>query len=268
MPGACPWVSNGIMNRIQYEKKHIVSRYTHATLQSPEVMILAKYRENILDKHVLDIGCGAGRTTAHLKDLCKDYTGLDYSSDMIEVCKRRFEAVNFIHGDVRDMNVFKDQMFDFVLFSYNGLDSICHEDRLRGLQEIHRVLRQDGLFVFSSHNKNHRDAVSRPRMAFTLVPSEQFRNLIDFVRSTYNHLRNRKQQRFNGEYSIINDRAHNYALLTYYIDKKNQISQLKETGFETIEMYDTHGNILSIGSDDKDSAWIYYVTRRIDRMDK
>jgi len=253
------------MNKIQYEKKHVVSSYAHAKLQSPEVMILAKYRENIQDKHVLDIGCGAGRTTAHLRDLCKDYTGLDYSFDMIEACKKRFEAVRFIHGDVRDMSIFEDRMFDFVLFAYNGLDSVCHEDRLKGLREIHRVLRQDGLFVFSAHNKNHRNAISRPKMTFTLDPYTQYRNLIDFVRSTYNHLRKRKHQQFNGEYSIINDRAHYYAMLTYYIDKENQISQLRETGFETIEMYDTSGNILNVDSDDGDSAWIYYVTGKTDR---
>ncbi len=76
------------MNKIQYEKKHVVSSYAYAKLQSPEVIILAKYRENIQDKHVLDIGCGAGRTPAHLKDLGKDYTGLDYSFDMIEACKK------------------------------------------------------------------------------------------------------------------------------------------------------------------------------------
>jgi ubiquinone/menaquinone biosynthesis C-methylase UbiE len=252
------------MNKIQYERKHVVSSYVHASLQSPEVMILAKYRKSILDKHVLDIGCGAGRTTAHLRNMCKDYVGLDYSFDMIQVCRKRFEAVHFIHGDVRDMNMFEDRMFDFILFSYNGLDSVNHEDRLKGLQEINRVLRQDGLFVFSSHNKNHRNAISSPRMAFALVPGVLFRNLIDFVRSTYNYLRNRKCQQFKGDYSIINDRAHNYALLTYYIDKKKQISQLKKTGFETIEMYDTHGNILNSDSDDNDSAWIYYVTRKID----
>ncbi len=60
------------MNKIQYEKKHIVSSYPHAKLQSPEVMILVKYRENILDKHVLDIGCGAVRTmtTAKIGMVC------------------------------------------------------------------------------------------------------------------------------------------------------------------------------------------------------
>ena len=136
------------MNIRHYEKKHIVSSYAHNTLQNPEVIILVKHRDHILDKCVLDIGCGAGRTTPHLRNLSKEYTGIDYSFDMIKSCKKIFKDVRLIHGDVRNMGIFEDEMFNFVLFSYNGLDSVCHEDRIRGLNEIHRMLKQDGLFVF------------------------------------------------------------------------------------------------------------------------
>ncbi len=253
-----------VMNKRHYEKKHVISNYTHTALQNSEVMIFVKYKEYIWDKQILDIGCGAGRTTAYLKNLSRNYTGLDYSLDMIESCKKRFKNVHLIHGDVRNMDLFEDKMFDFVLFSFNGLDSICHEDRLRGLQEIHRVLKQNGIFTFSSHNRNYRNANSPPRMAFTSAPCAQIGNLIKFVKSTYNHSKNKKLERFDKEYSIINDKAHNYALLTYYIDKKSQISQLRKNGFEVIEMYDTFGNKLDIDDDDKDSAWIYYVVRRMD----
>ena len=68
------------------------------------------------------------------------------------------------------MNEFKDEEFDYIIFSFNGLDSINHEDRLKGLREIYRVLKQDCLFVFSSHNRNHRYAISRPEMEFSTMP--------------------------------------------------------------------------------------------------
>ena len=78
-----------------------------------------------------------------------------------------------------------------------------------------------------------------------------------------NHLRNKNQQVFKDQYAIINDVAHNYAMLTYYIDKVNQIKQLEDVGFETIDMYDTLGNMLFQDSDDQDSAWIYYVAKEL-----
>ncbi len=96
-----------------------------------------------------------------------------------------------------------------------------------------------------------------------MSPGKQIKNIKNFTKSMCNYLRNKSGQQFMQEYAIINDVAHNYAMLTYYIDKLNQVSQLEAIGFETIEMYDTLGNILDSDSDDKKSAWIYYVARKI-----
>ena len=250
------------MNKKKYESKSVVSSYINMRLQNPEVMIIVKYREFIYGKHVLDIGCGSGRTTAILKNLSSGYVGLDYSLEMVELCRRRFEGVHFIHGDVRGMSEFKDEEFDCVMFSFNGIDSISHDDRTKGLREIHRVLKKDGLFVFSSHNRNHRYAISHPKMEFSRTPCKLAGDFIKFLKSTRNRLRNKDHQVFNEQYAIINDIAHNYAMLTYYINKAYQVSQLNEMGFNTNEMYDTVGNVLNLDSDDKDSAWIYYVAKK------
>ncbi len=114
------------MNKKKYKSTSVVSSYIYMRLQNPEVMILVKHRECIVDKHILDIGCGSGRTTAILKNLSRGY-----SLDMIESCWKQFDNVHFIHGDVRSMNEFEDGEFDFVMFSFNGLDSINHDDRLK-----------------------------------------------------------------------------------------------------------------------------------------
>ena len=251
------------MNKRNYEKKNIVSSYAHSLLQKPEERILEKYRKNILGKRVLDVGCGAGRTTSYLNDLSKSYTGIDYSFEMIEVCRERFKHVPFIHGDVRNMYMFKDGSCDFVMFAYNGIDSISHEDRIMGLREINRVLCQNGLFVFSTHNRNHRNAITCPGFPFSFDPHTLRKNIFKFVKSICNHRKQKKKQKFEKKYAIINDRAHNYAMLTYYIDKKNQRSQLREVGFDVVEMYDTFGNVLEDNSYDGDSAWIYYVTQKL-----
>ena len=252
------------MNKEKYESKSVVSSYINMRLQNPEVMILVKYREAIAGKHVLDIGCGSGRTTAVLKNLSNGYVGIDYSLDMIESCRKRFAGVCFLHGDVREMNKFKNEEFDYVMFSFNGLDSINHEDRLKGLREIYRVLKQDCLFVFSSHNRNHRYAISEPEMEFSMMPCRQVENLIKYFKSTCNRFKNKSHQVFEEQYAIINDVAHNYSMLTYYINKVNQVKQLEDMGFKTIEMYDTLGNLLGLESDDRNSAWIYYVARKVD----
>ena len=171
-------MSMDVINKELYERKDIAAIYAYNNkrgLQPPEEAIFHKYRENICGKRVLDIGCGTGRTTPYLVNLATKYTGVDYSCEMIEFCKNTFkdiEDISFILCDVRNMSIFEDNEFDFVLFSYNGLDCICHEDRLKALSEIHRVLREKGLFVFSSHNINYRNIHSHPKLKFAVKPRE------------------------------------------------------------------------------------------------
>ena len=59
-----------------------------------------------------------------------------------------------------------DQSLETVLAVSNLIDAVCHEDRLRVLAEIRRVLTNHGLLVFSSHNRRYVQAGSGPKLAF------------------------------------------------------------------------------------------------------
>ena len=149
-------------NKNTYESPEIVERYaTQTNLYRHEEAILNFLKPNLKNMRVLDVGVGAGRTTIHLASLCKEYTGIDYSKEMIEACQKRFsnslKNTNFQLSDVRSMTTLKDNSFDFVFVSANGLDYISHEDRLTSLKEIKRVLKPNGHFSFSTHNLNNVD---------------------------------------------------------------------------------------------------------------
>ena len=48
---------------------------------------------------------------------------------------------------------YKDERFDIVFFSFNGLDYVYPEGRrVVALKEIERVLKKGGYFIYSSHN--------------------------------------------------------------------------------------------------------------------
>ena len=231
-------------------------------LQNPEVMIFVKYKEHVWDKRVLDVGCGAGRTTSFLRRFSEEYTGIDYSKKMVETCKARFPDLRFLHCDVRDMRAFQDGSFDFALFSHSGLDSISHADRLTALKEIYRVLRDDGLFVFSSHNQRCHIAISYPKLRFSWNLVAQLRKIADFGRSYVNHWKNSKRQFVSAEYSILNDQALNYSLMHYYISQQSQAEQLAAHGFDLLEMFGNDGDSLAPDVEDRRSVWIYYVAQK------
>lgn len=251
------------INRATYERKKLTGTYVQANLHIPEVLIFVKYQKEIAGKRVLDVGCGAGRTAVFLSRWTEQYTALDYSSQMLERARGWLPDVRFIHCDAREMHVFGDAEFDVVFFANNGLDSLEHEDRLRALAEIRRILVPGGLFTFSSHNRDHKDARLQPRLRFTPDPFMLARRIVRFHRCARNRRTNRAYERDEKDYAIINDRSHNYSLITYYMTIKDQVAQLKAAGFKPIEVYNLDGKELPLDGVDTGSGWLNYVARKL-----
>jgi len=102
---------------------------------------------------ILDLGVGGGRTTPYLSSIAGRYVGVDYASEMIAACRKKFPQLEFETANVADMSNFSSQGFDAAVMAFNGMDSmIPDESRFRALREIGRVLKPEGILIFSSHN--------------------------------------------------------------------------------------------------------------------
>jgi SAM-dependent methyltransferase len=261
------------INLAAFRSEAVVASYAASTgLQGGEIAILSRIGTEFRDKRILDVGVGGGRTTAALVAISDRYIGIDISPEMIDEARRRFPSVSFAVCDARALARFANEAWDLVWFSYNGIDSIGHSDRLRTLSEIHRVLAPGGAFVFSSHSRRGR--IRRPwnryyayrnRNANPLKHPGRFFQLLteEFLPDCRNHLRNRRHEIQTGEFAIVNDEGHHFGMLTYYITIEAQIIQIKKIGFEEIEPVDLNGNWLSEAeyltcSD----TWIYYLCRK------
>jgi len=135
-----------------YNKPDVVTLFARATeLMPPERYVFGKYLRNGMD--VLDVGVGGGRTTTFLAPRARQYLGTDYAAAMVAACRAKFPGVAFAEMDATDMAVIPDESFDFVLFSFNGIDYIPTDaGRLACLNELRRVTRKGGVVVVSSHN--------------------------------------------------------------------------------------------------------------------
>jgi SAM-dependent methyltransferase len=72
---------------------------------------------------------------------------------MVRAAREAHPGADFRAADASDLSDFPDASFDAVVFSFNGIDYIHPEAaRQRCLIECRRVLRQGGVFIFSSHN--------------------------------------------------------------------------------------------------------------------
>ena len=253
-----------LINRRVYEHPRIVNYYRSLNEKpdDSEEFILDLIKCKINDAKILDIGVGGGRTTPILINFSKNYIGIDYSKPMIEASRKRFPQIDFTLCDVRNLD-FEDNIFKFILFSYNGIDDLSHLDRLKALKEIFRVLEPGGFFLFSTHNLDF----PLPSIYKFSSPNDEFRRSYVlmwpflYLLRIWNHLRLRNKCFIKDDYAIINDSAHNYSMLTYYITTNRQFRQLAECGFINIKCFDL--NRLQIEVNGKSiTEWNYFLSTK------
>lgn len=244
------------VNKTYYERSDVVKEclHNHLWIWPEEKMILKRYEAHIRGKTVLDIGCGAGRITQTLYNLTPDYTGIDYSERMIKACEEKFESLKFLHCDASDMSVFGDESFNFVFFTFNGIDCISHEKRMRALNEIHRILKYDGVFAFSTHNLDDRRHVT----AYNIFDI----NILTNIRNILSYWKTRKHQVRAETYAILSDPLDGFGQLTYFIRMKDQVLQLKNCGFIDIEIMNRKCQFTDIDSREPDSKWFWYICKK------
>jgi ubiquinone/menaquinone biosynthesis C-methylase UbiE len=241
-----------------YSDQTICNSYIDCNeLQVPELKILDLIANEINDKKILDIGIGTGRTTKHLLQYSKDYIGIDYSAGMVQKAKERFKEAQILQMDARNLHAFDSQSFDFILFSFNGIDYMNHEDRIKCLGEIVRTLKNGGFFVFSSHNREYEN-FNRFVIKAPLFSVPYFKRL---AKGGSNRLKNVLKHVYTESYAIITDPGHDYDCLTYYINPQQQAKQLEEHGFHNIQMFGLDGKAINSVADKK-SAWIYYLANK------
>lgn len=178
---------------------------------------------------VLDLGCGAGRTTGDLARRGFQVTAIDLSRGLLAEARRRYPDLDFREMDATRLD-FPDASFDAAFFSYNGIDCIYPvAQRERCMAEVHRVLKPGGVFLLSSHN----------------WLGAVFSGGYLYLRGYANALRMLAQQRGNRllreGFWLYRDEGGDQHL--YSATPGNTVRQLQDAGFEVAEVVGYHRSL-------------------------
>jgi SAM-dependent methyltransferase len=245
-----------------------VADYSTRHMSPAETVLLAAYRGS-LQGPVLELGPGTGRLTRVLVSLRADVTAVDVSPRMVEATQRNVPEARAEVGDLRDLSRFADGAFRAVVASNNLVDVLGDDGRRRALRELARLLTDDGVLLFSSHNQANipyldtslgsyaRGALSSPgALARALYGSRTF------ARRARNRRTARAFERQDVGYALVNDPVHDHRLVLYYIGRDAQERQLAEAGLTLVDCFDVDGRAVPAGVAAERSSELHYAARR------
>ena len=129
----------------------------------------AKSLDQILKKHrihrILDLGCGTGGHCLELAKLSYDMVGLDISETMLGKARERSSKLDvqaeFVLSDMVDaysslQNAKITLPFDAAICMGHSLAHVLDDESFsKVLNEMHKVLKQEGIFIFCVRNARH-----------------------------------------------------------------------------------------------------------------
>ncbi len=239
----------------------LVDAYANRNLRPVEADILVRYRDT-LSGRVLELGSGAGRLTGYLAEIAAEVRGIDISPEMVAYSRRRYPQATFAQGDLRDPSVYGSTPWDAIVAPFNVMDVFGDGDRQILLDRVHAALAPDGLFVMSSHNRAVADRLGDPLRQVGLSPRGWISTAVHLPRRWLNRRRLVGFEKDEPSYAILNDVAHDYAVLHYYITRDAQARQLADHGFELVECLDLDGSPVAPGAAAAHCSELHYVARR------
>lgn len=241
------------INRRTMKRRAVVAQYArNDQLMPPERAALDRVLGEVRGRAILDIGVGGGRTVDALLEVSPDYLGIDYSEAMVQAARALRPHARFRHADARDLSFLADGSIALAMFSCNGIAMVGHEDRLKILRELHRVLEPGGVLIMSTPNLDGPELTSGfrfPPFEPSLNPARLAVRSLRFLSRTALRVFNRWWFREVGyradDHVIHNDVCHDFGVMLYFISLANQRAQLASVGFQPDALaFDLSGNVI------------------------
>jgi ubiquinone/menaquinone biosynthesis C-methylase UbiE len=136
-------------NHTVYSNQELDNWTTRKGLLKEEFYLIDKYIGN--SGKVIEAGTGGGRISLELYDKNPnlDIVAFDFVEDMIKSAKQKSSNIDFIVKDASDLSYFSDNSFDYAIYLQQIVSLIPKKLISSVLEESYRILKKDGIIIFS-----------------------------------------------------------------------------------------------------------------------
>jgi SAM-dependent methyltransferase len=106
--------------------------------------VLWKFAGDVVNREVLDAGCGTGYLSKKLHDAGAHVTGIDFSERMIAIARAAYPAVAFRVDSCSELSTVANGAFEVIVSNYVLMDTPRLEETMHA---FHRALRPGGIAV-------------------------------------------------------------------------------------------------------------------------
>jgi len=177
--------------------------------------------------NVLDVACGSGDMIAEWLKYTPYIIGLDASTGMLDIAKKRFPNIHFYQGFAQNLP-FNNDSFDCLSISF-GLRNVVEIQK--AINEFHRILKPNGILLILEFTKSEKTSALRDCVDFysnTILP--KIGGIISKNKDAYKYLSNSIQNFYtskelckiikNGYFEIKNIKSFNFSQLNLIIAQK------------------------------------------------
>jgi ubiquinone/menaquinone biosynthesis C-methylase UbiE len=177
-------------------------------------------------KHILEWGCGVARIIRHIPDLINatsKVVGCDINNEMTIWNKANIQGIQFDTIDYVPPTLYSNNSFDLI-YAISIFTHIEDSQQQSWINEIARVLKPDGVFLFTTHGTNF----------FNKLSSQQLNSL--------------HQQ---GSYTVPYTQKGHRMMSTYNLS--DMFKKWLESSFDVLEFHEGKTNMHKVGGQD---LWI------------
>ena len=142
----------------------------------------------VKDRSVLDIACGEGYGSHLLAERAKSVLGVDISAEAVAYAQKTYhkENLSYCQGSVEDIPISGKKKIDIVV-SYETIEHVDHDAQKKFLQEVRRILMDDGIFFVSTPNKLLYSDIPKYKNEFHKKEFYE-QEFYEFLRSCFKHV--------------------------------------------------------------------------------